>query len=214
MPRSLHSCVFLCAVCVLHGSSIARDFCGEQKSLRRLCFTHSLAFGAACCIGMSAEQMVAVWSEFGLGASHMKVSGADVVFTLCQGDMCERKSMRAPAAATGAPDMRLLGRLYLQPLALLAVGGIALLTFCIYAESAATDQILALVGGRQIANWILGAALLAHMFEGCLAFYICLQKLKLGLVASAAWCAHVMIVGFPFLQWVLKLQKHASSRTK
>ena len=80
---------------------------------------------------MSAEQMVAVWSEFGLGASHMKVSGAEIVFTVCQGDVCERKSMRAPAVATGAPNMRLLGRLYAQPLALLAVGGMALLTLCI-----------------------------------------------------------------------------------
>ena len=159
---------------------------------------------------MSAEQMVAVWSEVGLGATHMSAKDdGDVIFMLCQGDVCERRRVRVPPAATGAPDMRLLGRLYTQPLAMLAVGGMALLALCICVQSATSDQILALTGGRAIGQWILGAALAAHALEGCLAFYICKQKLELPLAASAGWCVHVMIVGFPLLQWVLKLQKYA-----
>lgn len=158
---------------------------------------------------MSAEQMVAVWSEAGLGASHMKAKAdGEVQFTLCQGEVCERKSLRL-ANATGAPDGRLLKRLYTQPLALLAVGGMALLMACIRVENTASDQILSLVGGRDTAQWILCAAFLAHAFEGFLALYICQQKLELGLAVSATWGFHVAVVGFPILRWVLKLQKHA-----
>ena len=44
-------------------------------------------------------------------------------------------------------------RLLLQPVALLAVGGMALLTFCVAHESSFTDTLLALVGGRRLSVW-------------------------------------------------------------
>lgn len=159
---------------------------------------------------MSAAQMVAVWAEVGLAASHMKSKAdGEVAYTLCQGDVCERKTTAVSANANGSLSLKLLGRLYFQPIALLAVGGMLLLSLCLCVENSVTDQILALAGGREVGMYILVAAVVAHLLEGCFALYICTQKLRFSATVSLHWCTHVIVCGYPILQWVLKLQKHA-----
>ena len=158
---------------------------------------------------MTVTALVAVWSEAGLSASHVQVkANGECAYTLCAGDVCQRKSTKLPPHANGAPDARLLGRLYTQPLALLAVGGMLILSLCVCTDHSLSDQVLTLIGGREHGQWILIAAVAAHLVEGSYAFYVC-SKLGLSPAASAMWCVNVVITGYPILQWVLRLQKHA-----
>ena len=162
----------------------------------------------------AATATVAVWSSEGFGAKNVQVGQlsrdhVEVSFIACRGDVCERKSLQVPAAKLhGAPDGRLCLRLYSQPVAILAVGGILLLAACCFVENQATDLILKFVYGR-IWGWrVLIAAIVAHVGE---ATYGTVVSRRIGLSASAAavWFLHVLIVGFPVLQWLLRLEKAA-----
>ena len=129
---------------------------------------------------------------------------------MCDGDTCEMvKTAVSPPTALMTPA--LARRLLLQPVALLAVGGMALLTFCVAHESAFTDTLLALVGGRQPGALVLTAACAAHVGEAMIAHHNVATRLRAGTGAEQlAWCLLVMLVGFPALRHVLALKASES----
>ena len=157
-----------------------------------------------------AALTVAVWDEAGLHASHVQAKGTTdgvlhAAYTICQGDLCERKSLHVPAASlSGAPSLRLTHRMLTQPVALAAVGGMILLTTCCLVVSEETNRLLDLVGGREWGWFILFAALAAHAFEGFIAFIQCL-RVGFGFAAAVQWGVLTSVTGFPILRWVLKL---------
>jgi hypothetical protein len=119
------------------------------------------------------------------------------------------KTAVSPPTALMTPA--LARRLLLQPVALLAVGGMALLTFCVAHESAYTDTLLALVGGRQPGALVLTAACAAHVGEAMIAHHNVATRLRAGTGAEQlAWCLLVMLVGFPVLRHVLALKASES----
>ena len=169
------------------------------------------------------ELLVTCWSKLGLGAQRPTLrrvpsnpSVQEVQCILCVGDVCERRSFRVQAqegkpVLSTAPDARLVCRLLTQPLALLAVGGMALLAACCAFHSTPTDAILSLVGGRQWAWTIFYCACLAHAIEGGFAFVGCLRApLRLSMPASLCWSCLVCVVGFPCLRFVLALRSAAA----
>ena len=129
---------------------------------------------------------------------------------MCDGDTCEMvKTAVSPPTALMTPA--LARRLLLQPVALLAVGGMALLIFCVAHESAFTDTLLALVGGRQPGALVLTAACAAHVGEAMIAHHNVATRLRAGTGAEQlAWCLLVMLVGFPILRHVLALKASES----
>ena len=119
------------------------------------------------------------------------------------------KTAVSPPTALMTPA--LARRLLLQPVALLAVGGMALLTFCVAHESSFTDTLLALVGGRQPGALVLTAACAAHVGEAMIAHHNVATRLRAGTGAEQlAWCLLVMLVGFPVLRHVLALKASES----
>ena len=128
---------------------------------------------------------------------------------MCDGDTCEMvKSAVSPPTALMTPA--LARRLLLQPVALLAVGGMALLTFCVAHESSFTDTLLALVGGRQPGALVLTAACAAHVGEAMIAHHNVATRLRISAAPALAWCLLVMLVGFPVLRHVLALKASES----
>lgn len=107
-----------------------------------------------------------------------------------------------------APDVRLLCRIYLQPIAILALSGMALLTWCCFDENRYSDALLTLVGGRSNGWLLLIAAHAAHLCEASVAMYSCLTgPHRLPLSAALRWSFPVCFVGYPALQWVFELNK-------
>ena len=162
-----------------------------------------------------AALVLAAWSAAGLDIRAVRGrkagDGFEVSFVRCKGDVCERKTLSLSASRlNGAPTLRLLRHMYLQPAALLAVGGMLFLTYCCCVESELTDKVLSLVQGRAWGWFLLGAAVVAHVWEAAYALRICL-RLSLPLLDATLWAIHVAVVGFPVLRWVLSLEETATN---
>ena len=157
-----------------------------------------------------AAVLVAAWDLHGFHVQRPKYAGGELSCVVCDGDTCEMvKTAVSPPEALMTPA--LARRLLLQPVALLAVGGMALLTFCVAHESAFTDTLLALVGGRQPGALVLTAACAAHVGEAMIAHHNVATRLRAGTGAEQlAWCLLVMLVGFPALRHVLALKASES----
>jgi hypothetical protein len=153
-----------------------------------------------------AAVLVAAWTLHGFHVQRPKYADGQLSCVVCDGDTCEMvKTAVSPPTALMTPA--LARRLLLQPVALLAVGGMALLTFCVAYESAFTDTLLALVGGRQPGALVLTAACAAHVGEAMIAHHNVATRLRAGTGAEQlAWCLLVMLVGFPVLRHVLALK--------
>ena len=153
-----------------------------------------------------AAVLVAAWTLHGFHVQRPKYADGQLSCVVCDGDTCEMvKTAVSPPTALMTPA--LARRLLLQPVALLAVGGMALLTFCVAHESAFTDTLLALVGGRQPGALVLTAACAAHVGEAMIAHHNVATRLRAGTGAEQlAWCLLVMLVGFPVLRHVLALK--------
>ena len=151
---------------------------------------------------------VQVWSVSGLHASQFHFKGGAATYIVCSGVVCEKKTIKVPAVEqlTGAPDFCLVCRLLKQPVALLAVGGMLFLTYCCAVESVLTNLALSLVNGRTMGWFILAAACIAHLAEAAYAVAVC-RRLGFSPGATARWVACCALVGYPVLQFVLKLDR-------
>ena len=130
-----------------------------------------------------AAVLVAAWTLHGFHVQRPKYADGQLSCVVCDGDTCEMvKTAVSPPTALMTPA--LARRLLLQPVALLAVGGMALLTFCVAHESAFTDTLLALVGGRQPGALVLTAACAAHVGEAMIAHHNVATRLRAGTVAG------------------------------
>ena len=173
-----------------------------------------------------ASILVACWSRLGLKvktprARRLLGTGLEVVCVVCQGDLCEQVPVHIPfvggkhvrkAADVHAlhdllpppsPDASLACRLLTQPIALAALGGMAILTTSCLVESGVTDTLLLPVGGRANGWFVLYAAVAAHAVEAVVAARITSRLPDGSLGAALRWACLVLLTGFPVLQHVL-----------
>ena len=145
------------------------------------------------------------------------MANGNVVYTLCSGDTCERKTLEAKLAVqpnVPAPDARLIVRLFTQPLSVGFTCGLLLLIFCVldFVPPTVSEPLLGLVGGPSGGWFIVYAASAAHVLEGTFALVTCLRApLSFSLGAACVWCAITTILGFTSLMHLLKLKAIASA---
>jgi hypothetical protein len=159
---------------------------------------------------MAASDLCVAMSEAGLGVvPSVKVDekSGDIAYTVCQGDLCERRKVKAGSGA-GQPDGRLVWRLLTQPIALAAIFGMALLAAITCFDAGATgDALLSLVGGRDNGRLILKYACYAHIGEGLVALVLSAGPLGFSPAAACRFWVLVTIVGFPILHHELALRR-------
>ena len=192
------------------------------------------------------------WEHAGLGAQRPALRSIDesgnliVACTVCQGDMCTVRPFCVQTAASSAaeaegrldellilqpPSLRLVGRLLTQPLAIAAVGGMALLAALVaLAESWAPAAIpLRLLGSPLLSGTshngaaALVAAVVAHVGEALYALHLCgygplgsasggaAGGLRMSGPAASIWAALVLVVGGPVLICLLRLKRAADA---
>mmetsp|Transcript_34827 Transcript_34827/g.111858 ORF Transcript_34827/g.111858 Transcript_34827/m.111858 type:complete len:208 (-) Transcript_34827:99-722(-) len=192
-----------------------------------------ISVGAPALVLLTAQAAgslrVACWKQCGLSAKQLQVTRVlvDAVEVVCvAGYGCAPVTVRVSfthgqtirdAGAMpvvpellppAAPDAAVCRMLLLQPLALLAMGGMALLGGSIAFENAATDAWLSLLGGRG-SIWprvVFAAAVLAHAAEAGVALRIALGLPNVGLGGALRWCGLTFLVGFPVLRHCLALR--------
>ncbi|EOD26615.1 hypothetical protein EMIHUDRAFT_254472, partial [Emiliania huxleyi CCMP1516] len=165
---------------------------------------------------------VACWKQCGLSAKQLRVTRVlvDAVEVVCvAGHGCAPVTARVSfthgqtirdAGAMpvvpellppAVPDAAVCRMLLLQPLALLAMGGMALLGGSIAFETAATDAWLFLLGGR-------GSIWPRVVFAAAagVALRIALGLPNVGLGGALRWCGLTFLVGFPVLRHCLALR--------
>lgn len=176
----------------------------------------------------TAALLAAAWRHVGLGVTQarLKAVAADRLelnVVTCSGDVCSTQLVAVPlrpplrdvtdarqrVASFGlAPPLTVL----LQPVALLAMIGMATLRLILHHPSEAGDQLLLLVGGRESGWWVWYAAVLAHVVEtGYCAMLLTGNKLRRSCDTRGAvlWMACTLLCGFPVLRLVLKLEAMA-----
>ena len=172
----------------------------------------------------AAALLALAWREVGLGASQPRLValGADSIqleCVLCSGDTCEKRRLAVPLPTRSKPPTAdelsawLATRLdrppvaaFTQPIALLAFGGILALGSLLAFPSPLTDIPLALLGGRTNGMGVFALAQLAHVIEALIALSAS-RQLRIRPSACAAWTGAVLLVGFPILRLLLKLQR-------
>lgn len=203
--------------------------------------THTESVEALCeRVGFRAEPALVrlCRQRAGLDVSRPRIVGPVgpgtmmVSFTVCRGDVCERRREAFPLEIAtkgdvlGAVPLRVCEMLHsalatpltaaevfallVQPAALAAVLGLAFLWFCVSYPLPFTDALLALVGGRALGLWVWRAAFAAHLFEAAYAAHLCAQ-LRFGPMLAACHVALVALVGFPCLRWLLKMRVGSST---
>ena len=140
----------------------------------------------------------------------------------CTGDLCTPCTVTVPLSRTikaaaelspallpsAALDANLTVKMLTQPLTLMAVGGMALLTYCVVVSNSVTDVLLMLIGGRDssMPMLVLICANIAHAVEAFIALVVCMRLPRCGLGGALGWAALVLLSGFPILRHVLKFR--------
>ena len=157
-------------------------------------------------------------------AKHVFMDCVHVSCIVCSGDLCTPKTVRIPLSRNiklteiphipvllppPVPDMALLIQLLTQPIAMLALGGMLLLSYAVYVQNAVTDQLLALVGGREsgVPTFLFYAAWIAHAVESFVAWVVAVRLKNCTIWGALRWSVPAFLVGFPVLSQVLRLQK-------
>mmetsp|Transcript_30099 Transcript_30099/g.49837 ORF Transcript_30099/g.49837 Transcript_30099/m.49837 type:complete len:194 (+) Transcript_30099:163-744(+) len=181
--------------------------------------------------------LVHAWKTFGtfdvknlvVTAASPDLNGFSARCLVCKADACEVHTLfiHCPLSIASdkvhlwrrveyvaVPDARLAVLLLLQPLALAAMGGMALLAVCLFVQTDATDALLRLIGGRET-PWptvVFVAAHAAHFVEAAIAWRLATRLpgcINRGL--AWRWCGLVFLVGFPVLRRVLELGRTKKS---
>jgi len=197
----------------------------------------SLLSTPADCEELSVQYHAALLSLCRLDAAALHVSRPrvdrvdrnklELEYTSCYGDACTTQRLQVPlqpplTALTDVhnrmrviaekalfPPMRLL---LLQPIALLAVFGMVLLSCCCYIEGAPIlDMLLSLVGGRAGGRWVLFFAWVAHAAEAVFAV-VTGSKHKMPARPLCGWAGAVLLVGYPCLGKLLALYPAKTSQ--
>ena len=155
-------------------------------------------------------------------------TAVEVSCVVCEGSTCRRATFTVPYVdgmsvrradevrgvplllPHPAPDLSLSVRLLTQPLAITAVCGMALLTYCLLSPpTAGTDALLGLIGGRASAMpvLVLIGAHAAHLVEASIALFVARRlEPSMGLGGAMRWALLVFLVGYPVLRHVLALR--------
>ena len=173
---------------------------------------------------LQAPLLAACWAADGFDIKRPQLAEAknwprevECSYIACDGDVCGQKTLKLRLHAGGKLSLLpkgLASRLLTQPLALAVVVAMLTLGCSCAVPSAATDAIIALVGGRQIGTYIFAAAVLAHVAEAAYTFHVVTSKLRQPLGTALGWAVMVALVGFPITRRVLKLKKVAGGATK
>mmetsp|Transcript_70589 Transcript_70589/g.138767 ORF Transcript_70589/g.138767 Transcript_70589/m.138767 type:complete len:204 (-) Transcript_70589:355-966(-) len=188
---------------------------------------------------LTVPLIVGMWSTGGFAAKQPRIIspsswphslGCEYIF--CKGDVCEKHTFFLPLSpakenqdrkplirmivpAQMAPDARLLYRIFLQPISILAISGMALLTWCCLTHNAYSDALLSIIGGRSYGWPLLIAGHFAHFVEASIAIVSLVQgPHRLPLTVALRWAFPTVFVGFPALQWALELNKAGDSSSK
>ena len=155
-------------------------------------------------------------------------TAVQVSCVVCDGGSCRRSTFRIPFVdgmsvrradelrgvplllPHPTPDFSLAVRLLTQPLAIAAICGVTLLTYCLVSPpTAGTDALLRLVGGRasDMPVLVLLCAHAAHVVEAAIAFFEARRLVpSIGLAGAMRWSGLVLLVGYPVLRHVLALR--------
>lgn len=173
---------------------------------------------------LQPQLQLALWSHIGFDATRPRVTSVSwvpepkvrVSFIHCKDGACTEKSCslvlckgytKLDEALSAAPDARLTRRLLTQPLALLLLGGLALLGMCLLLQSQGTESFLeAVLGGREVAWWIFKWAYLAHMVEACCAVLLLKKACAIPTMDALHWGCLVAFVGYPVTRRVWQLR--------
>ena len=181
-----------------------------------------------------AQLMIACFYAHGLDVKMVRVkrvlsNAVEVGCVACNGDLCMPQTVRIPfedgatvkhatsltterlcelLPANTVPTYRMMMIMLSQPLAIMAIGGMALLTLCVGYENDVTNMLLMTIGGRE-SGWppiVLFAAFAAHICEAIYAFTVALRFPRCHILGAYFWAYLVFLVGFPVLRHVLRLR--------